>query len=262
MMKLSVAIITYNEEKNIARAINAARSIADEIIVMDSDSTDQTRETAEALGAKVYRQSWLGYSEQKNLCNEKCRGEWILSIDADEELSPQAAEDIKRVISAETSFDGYRLNRRTYYMGKLLKHSWQPDKHLRLVRRNKNPRWAGEVHEKFLIDGRVGDLNGDIIHYSYRDFARHMEKSASLARQAAFMYNMKGKKSRGFDLLLRPSFALFKKLILKRGILDGARGIIAAASSAYYTYMKYSFLWEINHKLGDRDERTRDTSGI
>jgi glycosyltransferase involved in cell wall biosynthesis len=247
-MKLSAAVITFNEEDNIARTINAAKSVADEIIVLDSCSTDKTREIAESLGAKVYTQSWLGYSEQKNLCNKKCSGEWILSLDADEELSPEAAEAVKKAVSADNSYSGYRINRRTYYMGSLLKYSWQPDRHLRLVRRDKNPRWEGAIHEVFKVDGRIGDLKGDIIHYSYKDFAHHMKKSASLAYQAAVSYNERGKRSGGAKILFKPAFALFKRLILKGGILDGTRGVISALSSAYYTYMKYSFLWEIEER--------------
>ncbi|MDR2401350.1 MAG: glycosyltransferase family 2 protein [Deferribacteraceae bacterium] len=246
-MKLSVAIITYNEEENIARTINAAKAVADEIIVMDSDSSDKTREISESLGAKVYLQPWLGYSEQKNLCNKKCSGEWILSLDADEVLTEEAAEAILKAVPSGT-YDGYRINRRTYYMGKLLRYSWQPDKHLRLVRKGNNPRWEGLVHEVFKIDGRVGDLKGDIIHYSYKDFAGHMSKSVQFAHLAAVSYNENGKHSGGAAILFRPFFALLKRLILKRGILDGPAGIIAALSSAYYTYMKYSFLWELERK--------------
>jgi glycosyltransferase involved in cell wall biosynthesis len=250
-MKLSVAIISFNEENNIARAVNSAKAIADEVVVLDSNSTDKTREIAESLGARVYLQDWLGYSEQKNLCNTKCSGEWILSLDADEDLSMEICDSILKAIDAG-NYDGYRINRRTFYMGKMLKYSWQPDIHLRLVKRCKNPRWEGSIHEVFKVDGRVGELKGDIIHHSYKNFAHHMGKSASLAYQAALAYKRRGKPSSWGGILFKPAFTLFKKLILKRGLLDGTRGIIAGLSGAYYTYMKYSFLWEMYKREEDK----------
>lgn len=247
-MKLSVAIITFNEEDNIARTIAAVRDLADEIVVLDSFSADRTVEIARELGAKVFQQEFAGYIGQKNDCMAHCSGDWILSIDADEEVSPDLAASIRAVMEAAHPAAGYVLNRRTFYMGKLLKYAWQPDRKLRLVRRSANPRWTGsDPHEHLEVDGKTEICRGDLIHYSYRDFDAHMAQTRKFARQIAESYHARGKKSGFAALLFKPCFILFKRLILQRGILDGVPGLMAGLSSAAYVYMKYAYLWEMRN---------------
>ena len=261
-MKLSVAIITLNEEANIARAIGAVRDLADEIVVLDSFSSDHTVEIASGLGALVFQQEFAGYIEQKNDCLAKCSGEWILCLDADEVVSPELAESIRLAIgqpaipaAPESPLGGYVLNRRTFYMGRLLKHAWQPDRKLRLVRRAAAPRWSGDnPHDRLEINGKTRRLPGDLVHYSYRDFNAHMEQTRRFARQIAQSYHARGKKSGYAAILLKPPFVLFKRLFLQRAILDGTPGLMAAMSSAAYVYMKYAFLWELQTQRGKEEE--------
>lgn len=247
-MKLSVSIISFNEENNIRRTLEALQGVADEIVLLDSFSTDKTTEIAASMGATVYQEPWAGYLAQKNSALDKCSGEWILCLDSDEVLTPELLASIKAVLAGKRPAGGYRLKRRTIYMGKLLKYAWQPDRHLRLVHRSASPRWAGtDPHESLVIDGPVSDLDGYLSHYSYRNFADHMEKTRKYAEGAAKTYFKRGKKARSTDLFMRPPFVLFKRLVLQRALLDGTPGVIAAFSSAVYSYMKYSFLWEMQN---------------
>ncbi len=248
-MKLSVSIISFNEEDNIARTLQALAGLADEIVLLDSFSTDRTTEIAAAMGAKVFQEPWAGYLAQKNSALEKCSGEWILSLDSDEVLTPELTANIKAALADPAGVNGYILKRRTVYMGRTLKYAWQPDRHLRLARRNAQPRWSGtDPHESLKVEGRTADLEGFVLHYSYRDFAVHMAKTQKYAQGAAKTYLSKGKKARRRDFLIRPPFALFKRLVLQQALRDGVPGIIAAFSTALYTYMKYAFLWEMQNK--------------
>ncbi len=246
-MKLSVSIISFNEEKNIARTLEAVKGLADEIIVVDSMSTDNTVMLAESMGAKVYIEKWKGHIAQKNSALEKCTGEWILALDCDEVVTPELKASVEKAIGSESGFHGYTLNRRTFYMGKLLKYSWRPDRKLRLVRKSAAPEWKGyDPHDVLQVDGAVSKLDGDLIHYSFKDFADHMQKTVKHAKIAAESYAKNGKKTGMSTLLFKPWLVLFKKLIFQRGILDGVPGVVAAFSGAVYVYMKYSFLWELN----------------
>jgi glycosyltransferase involved in cell wall biosynthesis len=247
-MKLSVSIISLNEEDNIERTLEPLQGLADEIIVLDSFSTDRTIEIAASKGAKIYQEPWIGHVGQKNSALEKCTGDWILCLDSDEVLSPELAANIAKLQGAHSSANGYTLKRRTVYMGKPLKYAWQPDKRLRLVRRDANPRWAGtDPHDSLTINGAAMELDGFLLHYSYRNFADHMARTQKYAQTTAEAYFKKGKKAYPHDLMLRPAFALFKRLVLQRALLDGMPGIMAAFSTAFHSYMKYSFLWEMRH---------------
>ncbi len=248
-MTLSAAIIAYNEEANIERVLTPLAGLADEIVVLDSFSTDATCKLAEAMGARVYQEPFAGYIAKKNSALAKCTGDWILSLDCDEVLTPELAASIRTAVSGPHPYAGYTLNRRTFYMGRLLKHSWQPDRKIRLVRRDANPRWGGyEPHDTLLVDGPVGELAGDLIHHSFKDFADHMRKTAAHAQSAARSYHAQGKRAGTAALLCKPIFAFFKKYLLQRSVLDGLPGLVAAGSGAAYTYMKYAFLLELQNR--------------
>jgi glycosyltransferase involved in cell wall biosynthesis len=146
-LPLSVALITYNEEDIIGRTLESVRDIASEIVVVDSHSTDRTREIAESYGAKVFVEEWKGYGEQKNSAMRKCSQEWILFLDADEVLSEELKESIRKEIWNPKA-DGYMINRRTYYLGKPLRYTWQPEWRLRLVSVKAEPLWVGNIHER------------------------------------------------------------------------------------------------------------------
>jgi len=257
-MKLSVAIMSFNEEANIRRTLEAVLSLADEIVVVDSFSTDRTVEIAESLGARVFREPWKGYIGQTNSCLEKCRGEWALCLDCDEVVTPELRESIRRALEQPTA-EGYLLNRRTFYLGRLLRYAWQPDRKLRLARRDASLRCEGiEPHPVLKMEGRVARLFGDLIHYSYKDFSAHMGQTQNFARKSAESYCRQGRTANGFDLFSRPFFAFFQHYFLRRAFLDGVPGFLAAFSNAVYVYMKYAFLCEMQQEAVNHD---RDGAG-
>ncbi len=247
-VELSVALITYNEEDILPRTLEAVKDIATEIVVVDSHSTDRTREIAESYGARVYVEEWKGHVAQKNSALEKCSCEWILFLDADEIVSPQLKLSVQRALSAP-GFEGYMVNRRTYYMGAFLKYTWQPEWRLRLVRRSADPRWTGQdPHDVLRVNGRVGKLEGDLYHYSFRSVEDHIRRSLKYARISAEEKFRKGERAALPDLVIRPFWTFFKLFLLKRGIGDGVRGFTASSITAFYTFMKYTFLMEMELK--------------
>lgn len=258
-MKLSIAMITLNEEANLPRTLAPlavlARSLAMEIVMVDSGSADKTLEIAREAGAKIYQEDWKGYVEQKNSAFEKCSGEWILNLDADEALTPELAEEIRaRLERDDASISGFSINRRTFYMGRLLRYAWQPDIRLRLVRRAASPRWTGRgVHESLKVDGKTETLANYLVHYSFKDFSTHMDATKKLARLGAESYHAQGRRAKASDFLIRPAFHLFKRLVLKRAFMDGVPGLMAAWSGAVHSYMKMAFLWELRNKKDDRE---------
>ncbi len=252
---LSVLIRTKNEEDNIQRAINSVRDIADEIVVVDSGSTDNTVELAKALGAKVYFKEWEGYSKQLNYGIGLCQGYWVLVLDADEELSQELRESIRKELKNPTC-DGYMVNRRTYYLGRFLNHAWYPEWRLRLFKKNLI-KIEGEVHEEYILDGKVGKLSGDLYHYSYRSLLDQYQKNVRYAQIVAQYMHSKGKKYRLYNLILNPVWAFIKVYLIKLGFLDGLRGLSVALSSSLYTFLKYLFLWELELKEKYRDKLWR-----
>ncbi|NPA40818.1 MAG: glycosyltransferase family 2 protein [Aquificae bacterium] len=258
-LPLSVAIITYNEEDIIGRTLEAVKDIASEIIVVDSHSTDRTREIAKSYGAKVYVEDWKGYAGQKNSALEKCTQEWILFLDADEVVSEELKESIKRELQNPKA-DGYLINRRTYYLGKLLKYTWQPEWRLFLVKRSSNPRWEGEPHARLTIKStNIKKLRGDLIHFPYKNIREHFSKSLNYAYQTALYYKSKGKKFHIYNLLVNPVWAFTREYILGLAFLDGIRGFIIGFSYFFSTFAKYIYLWELNQQ---NDRRERNHTGL
>lgn len=248
MPSISAAIITFNEEENIVRTLESLKNFVDEIVIIDSGSSDRTIEIAKESGAKVFSEKWKGYSEQKNSLIEKCSSEWILFLDADEVITDELKNSIFKNLSAENTFDGYFISRKTYYLGKLLKHSWQPDLKLRLVNKKSNPIWIGnEIHEKLEIDGKTGCLDSYLIHFSYKDISHHFRKTLNYSLISAKDYYNNKKKFSLYKLILNPCVAFIKMYFINLSMLDGIRGFIAAFSSAFYTFMKYLHLWEIDY---------------
>jgi glycosyltransferase involved in cell wall biosynthesis len=244
-MKLSIAIISHNEEHNLARTLDSVVPIADEIVIVDSYSTDKTLEIAQRYNARIFQKEWNGFSEQKNALLEKCNGEWILFLDCDEVLSKELIESIKKIL-INSEYDGYSINRKTFYIDKIMKYAWQPDLNLRLVKSSANPKWkGGEIHEFLTIEGSSGIIAGEIIHYSYKDMKQHFEKTISYAKISAESYYKKGKKFSFLNILLNPIIAFIRLYFINKGIFDGVYGFIAAMSSMIGTFLKYAFLWEL-----------------
>jgi glycosyltransferase involved in cell wall biosynthesis len=242
---LSVSIISFNEEENIGRTLESIQEIAAEIIVVDAHSADRTREIAAGYGARVYTEEWKGHIRQKNSALEKCSQPWILAIDCDEVVSPDLKQSILQKVNSSV-IKGYSLNRRSFYLGKLLMHAWQPDWKLRLVHRSLNPRWTGyDPHDVLTVEGDVERLHGDLIHYSYQNLDDHLERLVRYARITADSYRKTGRKFNWCHLLLNPVAAFLKKYLLQRSFLDGTQGFFVAMSSFIYVFLKYAFLWEL-----------------
>lgn len=241
---LSVALISYNEAHNLPRTLDSIQAIADEIVLLDSGSTDDTVAIAKTYGAKIHTLAWQGYVKQKNRLFDYCTKDFILNLDCDEVLSAALVKEIRLVLHDPT-YDGYTIKRYTHYLGKLLKRSWQPDKKLRLVKRAADPVWQGiNVHEKLTISGKVAILNAPLIHYSYANAREHFDKTIQYAELVADAIYQSGKPFKHHKLWLNPAFAFVRMYCFRLGCLDGWRGFAAAMSSAFYTFLKYWFLWE------------------
>jgi len=245
MQKLSVTIITLNEEQNIRDALESVKW-ADEIVVVDSGSTDKTVEICKEYTDKVFYNPWPGYMAQKNLAIDKASHTWILSIDADERVTPELVSEIKEVLK-ELKADAYYVPRHVFYLGRWINHSgWYPDRKIRLFRSDKG-RWGGiDPHDTVIVNGEVNCLKGDLIHYSFRDIAHHINTMNSFTTIASKEYVKLGKRFRFRDILFRPFFMFLKSYVLKQGFRDGLPGIIIAVTAGYHVFMKYAKLWELS----------------
>jgi glycosyltransferase involved in cell wall biosynthesis len=250
-MKISAVIITFNEEINIGRCLESLRDVADEIIVVDSFSTDNTKTICADFGVKFLEHAFEGHIQQKNWAWQQASHEYVLSLDADEALDATLTSEILRVKS-RPKHRTYKMNRLTNYCGKWIRHgSWYPDRKLRLARKDAAI-WAGEnPHDKLTpLDGKKAHrLKGDILHYSYYSVDQHIEqqqKFSSIAAQA--MFN-RGKKAPLFKLFVNPMASIIKDLFIRQGFLDGWSGFVIAYISAKSVFWKYSKLRQL-YKTG------------
>jgi len=241
MVKLSVVIITLNEEKNLPRCLESVREIADEIVVVDSFSTDRTEKIVKDFGGKVFQKAFDGYVNQKNLANSKATFDYILSLDADEVLSDKLKESIKKV-KADFDADGYTFNRLTNYAGKWIRHcGWYPDKKLRLFDRRKG-KWEGLlIHEEYKLQTGATQkhLKGDLLHYSFdsvEDHKKQSEKFTTLGAEADFQ---KGKKAPFYKIWFGPIVKFVQSYFFRLGFLDGKTGLTICLLSAAATHQKY-----------------------
>ncbi len=248
-MKISVCIITYNEEDRVEETLKSVEEISDEIIVVDAFSTDRTPEIVKSFGAKFFQREWDGYSNQKNFAISKAQHPWVLSIDADERISKELKDEIAKLKNIEHDFDGFSFKRRTFYMGKWIKHSgWYPDKKVRLFKKDL-AQWEGDfVHENLVFKGKVKELKGELLHYSYRNLADHIlriNRYSTLASQKMFK---EGKKSSYAKILLLPPITFLKHFIFRLGFLDGVQGLLISMFSSYYVFLKFAKLRELERE--------------
>ncbi|MBU0984091.1 MAG: glycosyltransferase family 2 protein, partial [candidate division Zixibacteria bacterium] len=221
MSTLSVVIITRNEEANLPRCVDSVKW-ADEIIVVDSGSTDRTLEVAEQLGAMVVKCDWQGYSFAKQSGVDRAASHWILSLDADEVITEELAAEIQAILVGETTHAGYRIRRRTRFLGRWIMHcGWYPDPVLRLFQRSMGRFDRAVVHEKVIVDGSVGELQNDMLHFSYPNLEGYVTKLNHYTTMAAREAFDRGDRAGLWDLLVRPFAALVKHLVLRRGFMDG-----------------------------------------
>lgn len=248
-MKISAVIITLNEEKNIARAMRSV-NWADEIVVVDSGSTDRTKEIATELGARVVEQEWLGFGPQKQFAVEAATNDLIFSLDADEEVTEDLQKEIRAAMATGKMAEGYRVPRLAVYCGRKIRHGgWYPDRQLRLFDRRKG-RWSNDVvHESFKMDADayIAEFRSDLLHFTCDDIAEHakmiQERYAPLSAQA--MYDS-GRKASMVKIATAPLFSFFRDYILRAGFLDGTQGLIIAGFGAYNVFLKNALLWQMN----------------
>ena len=234
-----------NEETNLPRCLESVRALAAEVVVLDCGSTDKTGEIAQAGGANFKFQAWEGYVRQKNLALRRCSQPWVLCLDADEALTPELAASIRNAFAVgDPRTDGFYMNRRTYYLGRWIRHAWYPEWRLRLARRERAQWRGGDVHEALEVTGSTARLEGDLLHYSFRDLEDHLQRTIRYARLAAAGYAREGRQYRWHDLVFRPGFDFVKRLIFKQGWRDGWRGWIIAFVTMFGTFAKYAFLLE------------------
>lgn len=246
--QISLVIITKNEEKNIERCINSARGIYDELIILDSESTDQTKEIALKYGAKFYTQKFTGHIEQKNKAIELASNDYILSLDADESLSDPLRERLLHIKEQGLNNHAYSFNRCTNYCGKWIKHGgWYPDKKIRLWNKNTG-KWGGEnPHDKVILNAgiKVVHIQEDILHYSFNSISDHCKTIDSFTEIAAYSKALLKKNTGTFDIIIKPFWKFFRDYFLRAGFLDGYYGFVIARLSAMATLIKYAKLKQI-----------------
>jgi glycosyltransferase involved in cell wall biosynthesis len=240
MVKISATIVTFNEEKNIGRAIESLRC-CDEVVVVDSGSTDRTVTMAQQRGARVIVRDWPGYSQQKNFAAAQAAHDWVFSLDADEALGEELQAEVMTLKQSRLDADAYSMPRLAHYLGKWIRHSgWYPDRKVRLYNRRK-AKWTGEyVHENVRVDGRVADLQSNLLHFTCDSLSAHMKSVDRYTTLAAREVIASGRKRPGYRLLVDPMWTGFRSYVLQRGFLDGYEGFTIAYMAALYTFLKYA----------------------
>lgn len=244
-VEISACIITFNEETNIRRCLESVKW-CDEIVVMDSYSTDRTIEICEEYTDKIHRHEWMGYVGQRNLVRELATRDWVLYIDADEEISDELRDEI--VAEKSNNFGeylGFQFPRRVRYLGEWILHGeWYPDIKLRLFKKNKGRSVGNEPHDYVIVDGNVKTLKKPINHYTYTDIEDHIRTVNHFTTIASSEKHAKGEKHSWLDMVFRAKWRFVRGYIIKAGFLDGKRGFLIAAFNTFGVIIKYAKLWE------------------
>lgn len=257
---ISVCVLACDEERELERCLRSV-AWADEIVVLiDDKSRDATESVARRLASRVERRAYAGDVEQKRSCAALAKHDWILIVDPDEVVSATLAESIRASLQSESAASpgpvAYRVNRATFHLGRWIRHGdFYPDWKLRLYRRSR-ARWTGrDPHGRIEVDGAVDSLDGELLHYSYRDLADQIARIQFFSDQAAGALVREGAVFRKRDLVLRPPARFLRSYFLRRGFLDGIPGFIIAVASAFYVFLKYAKQWERSRARGDGDRR-------
>ncbi|MFM7021807.1 MAG: glycosyltransferase family 2 protein [Flavobacteriales bacterium] len=248
MTKISVAIITFNEEKNIERCIRSVQEVADEIVVVDSFSKDKTEEICKSLGVKFIQNPFAGHIQQKNYAIDQCSGDYVLSLDADEALSEELKNSILNFKKSGLSSESYKFNRLSNYCGHWVRHcGWYPDTKVRLIRKG-TAQWGGiNPHDELqpAKPEKTIHLKGDLLHYTINTREEHYKQVEYFTTIAANEAFKKGKKSNWIKIIVKCAFKFFRDYIIKLGLLDGKTGFTISRISAYATYRKYYKLLQL-----------------
>ena len=250
-MKISFCLITLNEETNLPRCLKSIEGLADEIVIVDSGSTDSTPKIAAEAGARFVHQDWLGYRDQKNKVLSEARNEWVFSIDADEALTDELRKEIQAIIDnpPEDSISGYSMPRCVLYQGRWIRHGdWYPDRLDRLVRKSRSKFTGGQVHERLEVEGTILPLRGELEHHSFKDEEDHWNRCVKYAHLWAEMKHDAGKRAGALSPYTHAMFRWIRNYIIKRGFMDGAQGWKIAKFCTKEVFLKYKLLGERNQK--------------
>ncbi len=252
-LPLSVCIITFNEEENIGKCLQSVQWV-DDIVVVDSGSEDRTCELAEGYGARVIHRDWPGHKEQKQYATDQAKYDWVLSLDADEEVTAELAGAIQRTFQGGSPdpYTGFTVNRVNYYLGRWHKYgSFQPDVRLRLYNR-KTTRWGGtNPHDRVLSPGKTQHLKGNLLHSPYKNLADHVDYMNRYTDIMATEKLKEGTKGAFGKAIFHPAFKFFRDYFLKRGFMDGKAGFVNATLGAVYNFLKYAKVWERKKEDGE-----------
>jgi glycosyltransferase involved in cell wall biosynthesis len=248
MGRVSVTIITLNEAANIRECLESVRW-ADEIIVVDSESRDQTVAIAREFTDRVFVNPWPGHQEQKNVAVDKASGPWIFSLDADERVPPALADEIRRVVAAPDPHAGYDMPRQNFFLGRWMRHGgWWPDRVVRLFRKDRGRFGGINPHDRVVLNGRLGALRTPLVHHTYRTFAQYLDKQHSYAAIGARQFlARRGPRARmtAAAMIAKALAKFVETYCLKRGVLDGTHGLIAALGASYFAFLRYALVWEL-----------------
>ncbi|MFB3901954.1 MAG: glycosyltransferase family 2 protein [Acidobacteriota bacterium] len=248
--RISAVIICCNEEEKIERALKSVQGVTDETIVVDSGSQDRTIEICRRYTDRVFQRHWEGYRRQKQYATDQARNDWVLSLDADEVVSPELESELGRWrCTAADDWAGYHIPRKTFFMGRWIEHTtWYPDWQLRLFRRSAGQWEGGRVHESFKVSGSIGTFHGHLYHYTYSnlsEFLQQLDRFSSLA--AADLFD-RGVRANLYHIVANPPLVFLKNYLLRRGFRDGPQGLVVSILSSASTLFKYLKLWELQHR--------------
>jgi glycosyltransferase involved in cell wall biosynthesis len=239
MNSLAVTVITKNEERNLPRVLESLEGLADELIVTDSGSTDRTKEIALAADARIFTRSWTGFADQRNFADAQSTHDWVLALDADEELSDELRDSIRAWKQSQPQFEAYDFSRLANYLGGWVRHSgWYPDRKTRLYKRGSG-KFEGAAHDSFRTSKSIGHLPGDLLHHAFATREEHAAKVNSYSSAAAYELYASGERAWRGGMLVAAPWTFVRKLIFQAGFLDGSRGISIALESTRYTWLKY-----------------------
>lgn len=244
-MRLAGVVITFNEELNLERCLKSL-SFCDEIVVVDSGSSDRTVEIAQKYASKVIFHDWSGYASQKNFANSLTDCEWILSLDADEEVSKELCNEIKSLKNAGFRGVGYSIPRKNIHFKRWIQYGgWYPNRLVRLFFKESGSWSKTQVHEQWICHGEIGSLNCDLIHHSFKDLEDQVEKSNRYSTLAAGQLFMNGQHFCFLNSLVKPIVKFFETYLIKLGFLDGFPGFINSMVASYAVFLKCAKLWEM-----------------
>lgn len=243
--RLSATVICRDEAAKIRGCLESL-AFCDEVVVVDSGSTDGTLEIARELSDRVFEHPWPGYVAQQNYALSLARGEWVLALDADERVRPDLAAEIRQALAGAPPVEGFLVSRHVRYLGRWIDHSgWYPQWRVRLFRRDRG-RWQGtDPHYEIVVEGRLGRLQGEIDHYTYDDLEDHVRTLNRFSSILAREHRARGRRFSWLALGVRPPLEFLKKFVLQRGFLDGPQGFFVAALSSFHVFLKQAKLWEI-----------------